>query len=76
MLNFQLLIDLVRGSTRRTLKGPGSQLGVTAIEYVMIAAIVAVIIIAVFGTGLGDALGDAFETISDLIGQAGEGGDG
>jgi Flp pilus assembly pilin Flp len=68
----QLLSGFVSGQVQTQFKGPGKQLGVTAIEYVMIAAIIAVVIIAVFGTGLGDALGDAFETISDLIGQAGD----
>lgn len=49
--------------------------GATAIEYSLIAALIAVAIIAALET-LGDNASTTFQTISDEIGSANEGGGG
>jgi pilus assembly protein Flp/PilA len=48
--------------------------GITALEYGILAALVAVILVAVIGkdgtTGLGKVLADLFQTVSDKVSAA------
>lgn len=75
-LQAKIYLLATRASHFNICKGPGKQVGATAIEYALIAALVSIAMIA-FLPAVGEAIKGTFEDILNaLTGSSGSGGGG
>ncbi len=72
-LQTKLCAIATRAKQFKSLRGPGKQVGATAIEYALIAALVSIAMIA-FLPDVGEEIKTTFQNILTALQGAGEGG--